>query len=77
LFIRKILRSKNTDLNTDFIENLGNFFETGSVIFLLEFFVELMSLKGENDALQNFLKAVNIPGENMKIISFIRLLISL
>ena len=35
LFIRKVLRSKNIDLNTDFVENLSNFFETGSAIFLL------------------------------------------
>jgi len=58
LFIRKVLRSKNINLNTDFVENLGNFFEAGSAIFLLELFVELMSLKDKDDVVQNFLKVV-------------------
>jgi len=56
LFIRKILRSKDIDVNTDFVENLGNFFDPGSAVFILELFAELASLKEKEDVVQNFVK---------------------
>lgn len=47
VFIRKVLRSNKIDLNTDFVENLSNFFDSGSSIFLLELFAELVAQRGE------------------------------
>lgn len=56
LFIRKVLRSKNINMNTDFVVELGNFFETGSAVFLLELFSELVS--AEDSKVRNFIKNV-------------------
>jgi len=55
VFIRKVLRSNKIDLNTDFVESLGNFFYSGSAIFLLELFAELVAQKKGEKVINDFL----------------------
>lgn len=57
LFFKKLLRTKNIDMSTDFVDGLGRFFDPRCVVFILEVFSELAS--SSEDAVQKFVKIAN------------------
>ncbi len=57
LFFKKLLRTKDIDMPTDFVDKLGHFFDPGSAIFILELFSELVC--SSEYAVQKFVKIAN------------------
>ncbi|RLI82049.1 hypothetical protein DRP04_04820 [Archaeoglobales archaeon] len=57
LFFKKLLRSKNINMSTDFVDKLGYLIDPGCAAFILELFSELTS--SSEDAVQKFVKIAN------------------